>query len=336
MGDLFIARSWMQEWDKAASKMALQESSAVFFVRKADKSYVPANDFHFETLVLGGKFPALEDPLFGLDPQDTAIMEIMDPDVELVPNVHMRNHGISQILIDINVMTEAEAHYLRGSHGLHRVIQSNIGGPNKSISDLSHIAYDWINGETPGCNCLICSRVPGVLAKLKGQSALTPPDVLPLTTVPRLAQVVDVWLQPRIKVAIGSQGYLGSGQYQTYPSAAVGFLNYPQVAEDAQLFRKVPDNFDPQGVFQQSRAPDGYRYTYGIFWELGKDVFRSADDPDRHVFGFIFVKKDARLSGEDIQQEVYRFQPRRESQDELLCRTCDGAVVGEGECPGEQ
>jgi len=311
---LRIARSWMQQWDAESSREVLEKyPEELFFSRQEDRSYVPADTFHFDNLMLGGQFPAAEDPLGGLDAENFAIMDVLDPDAEIVSNVHMVSQGVSQILIDINIMTQAEAHYLQGSHGIERVIQSNIGGPDKEMCELCDIAQDWITGETPGCNCLICNRVPGVLHKLRGHSDLTPLDVLPLTTIPRLAKVVDEWLQPQIKIALGSQGFLGPGAgYQPYPSAAVGFMKYPEVTHDGEPHGpRLSVELDPKRIFEKNRAPEGYRYVHGFFWENGKDVFRKEDDPDQHVFGFVFVKEEAPLSEEEIRQEMFRFQPRR-------------------------
>merc|ERR1712107_668898 len=111
-------------------------------------------------------------------------------------------------------------------------------------------------------------RVPNVLDKLKGHSNLTPLDVLPLTTIPRLAKVVDEWLQPKIKIALGSQGFLGAGLYQAYPSAAVGFMRYPEVTDDVEPHGPcLPVELDPKRIFGTNRAPEGYRYVRGLFWE---------------------------------------------------------------------
>merc|ERR1739845_95953 len=189
---------------------------------------------------------------------------------------------------------------------------SNVGGPNRPIADLAEMAATWSDGD-PGCNCLICCRVPKVLQKLRENCRLCPHDVLPITTIPNLAHVVDVMLQPRIKIALGSQGHLGKkdgvDRWQEYPSAAVGFLNYPVVEERAPVSRAVSSNLDPKGVFQQNRAPEGYRYVYGLFWENDKDMKRPNDDPDGHAFGFVFVQKSAQLSNDAIEKEMYRFKP---------------------------
>lgn len=331
-GATYFARSWMAKWDATASAAVRKASPALFFIRKEDKSYAPAGEFHYSTLVLGGKFLAAKDPLGGLDARDTAIVDIFDPDVELFPHIHLGSEGIALILSDINIMTEEEANYLRGPDGVYRVVQSNIGGPNQDISDLHDVAKAWISGEVPGCCCLICSRVPSVLAKLQRQADLTPADVLPLTTVPRLAQVVDKWLQPCIKIDIGSQGIVGVDQFQTYPSAAVGFLNYPAARYDAQArsVQALSADLDPKGVFRQRRAPHGYRYVQGFFWENGKDVIRRQNDKDQHVFGFVYVRKNARLSDDVILEEAVRFQPHR--GDPALPCAFPGTTHSKGTC----
>lgn len=197
------------------------------------------------------------------------------------------------------------------------MIQSNIGGPNKSLSELRDIARDWVSGELPGCSCLICSKVPKVLKKLDEQSKLTPHDVLPLTTIPRLQLIVDEWLRPKYKFAFGSQGYLGQeGQYQIYPSAAVGFLNYPKIDSSFALFYKST-SLDPWDLLTQQRAPRGYDIAQHVFWEQGRTLQRDDDDPDMHVFGFIYVKIDSLSSlgsqndlDAGLAEELGRFRPK--------------------------
>jgi hypothetical protein len=36
---------------------------------------------------------------------------------------------------------------------------------------------------------------------------------------------------------------------------------------------------------------------------------RKADDPDRHAYGFIYVKKDAEITQTQLQIEKKRFKP---------------------------
>merc|ERR1712151_641665 len=81
------------------------------------------------------------------------------------------------------------------------------------------------------------------------------------------------------------------------------------MGEKAPVSREVPSDLDPAGVFQQNRSPEGYRYVYGMFWENGKDMKRPDDDPDRHAFGFVFVKKSAGLSDQEVEEERNRYKP---------------------------
>lgn len=116
---LYIARSWLSQWDHERAQGILEDyPRALFFsYDSVGDSYTPIEEpFHFANLILGGRFPAALDPLGGLDRSETAVMDVLDPRVGFVENVHLR--GIDQILVDINVMTEAEAAYLRGDLGI--------------------------------------------------------------------------------------------------------------------------------------------------------------------------------------------------------------------------
>lgn len=304
---LLIARSWMRQWDSEKAHNALEQSDSLFFQRSGSE-YVPAPNFHFNNLILGGKFPAAEDTLGGLQPSETAVMDVLDPDVEKVDHVHV--DGISQVLIDINVMSHEEAQYLRGRKGIDHVIQSNIGGPNMRAGSLLEAGQLWIDGESPGCSCLICSRVPNVVEKLEENKQLTPRDVLPLTTIPRLHDVVDNMLKPRVKIAMGSQGRISDAMYQDYPSAAVGHESY-MVSERSDV--SVNDfnlELDPKGILKQNKAPKGYIYSKGFLWENGKDMIRNAGDPDKDAFGFIYIRKD-KFNQDLVERAGGMFNPQK-------------------------
>jgi hypothetical protein len=301
---LFIAKTWIKQWD--VLKLPQANKNVHFFTRNNnDGEYSPSNNFHFNNLILGGKFPALKDTLGGLKINETAVMDVLDPNVEHIEHVHIE--GISQILIDINVMSQEEANVLRGETGIKRVLQSNIGGPKEDLNSLEDTARKWTEGETPGCDCLICNRVPEVLKKLTDNSVMTPKDVLPLTNLPQLHKVVDNLLQPEIKFVLGSQGRLGENIYQEYPSAAVGHSLYPQSNIDNQATFKLSKESDPKGIMLSNNAPLNYEFRKGIFWENGKTMQRLAGDPDQHVFGFIYTKKNIEI--ENLEKELNRFQP---------------------------
>lgn len=312
---LYVAASWIREWDP--KKRRFLRENCHFYLRDGD-AYKPALNLRFSTLMIGGMFPGAEDPLGGLDPTTVATVDILDPRVEEVSHVHMR--GIAQILIDLNVMTDAEAAVLREG-GVDRVIQSNIGGPNKAFAKLEEMASAWCEGQMPGCSCKICCRIPIVLHKLRGQLERSPADVLPLTTIPRLQHVVDKMICPSVKIVLGSQGCLGQpGSFQRYPSAAVGFVEYLEVQRSPlrdEFPVDVDEAVDPDGVMQQERAPSGYEYVRGIVWLLGRELQRMDGDPDQHVFGFVFVRDNSGLSTERVREEACRFVPRTQQRKSL-------------------
>lgn len=304
---LVIAKSWVSQWDSSKSKQVNLYPKQHFFERDNNGDYQPSENYNFNNLILGGKFPAAKDPLGGLPLEKTAVMDVLDPGVEQIHHVHIGE--VSQILIDINVMTKEEALALRGSEGIDRVIQSNIGGPRMRAESLKETAKLWISGEAPGCSCLICSRVPEVFRKMEDHRELSPKDVLPLTTIPRLHTVVDSYLQPKVKIVLGSQGRIGENTYQQYPSAAVGHMMYDKSESIPYEVDDVSTSLDPKQVLKQYKAPDNYSYAKGLFWENGENMNRDSSDPDQHAFGFIYFKNDVNLSVDEINQEFKRFQP---------------------------
>ncbi len=304
---LIVAKSWVRQWHPQAKIKSSEKPVIPFLERTKSDEYVEAKPFHFNNLILGGKFPAAQDTLGGLNPKETAVMDVLDPHVEKIDHVHV--DGVSQVLIDINVMTDEEAKYLRGDKGIDHVIQSNIGGPNEIVTSILEAGQKWVSGSAPGCSCLICARVPEVVKKLQSDQPLTPSDVLPLTTIPRLHDVVDTMLQPSVKIALGSQGRISEDTYQEYPSAAVGHMSYQEKTNQSIEIPLVSEALDPKNALGQFKAPKGYDYVKGFFWEKDKTMKRKADDPDRHAFGFIYVKKDAKITETQLQSEKKRFKP---------------------------
>jgi hypothetical protein len=260
---LLVAKSWVRQWHPQAKIKSSPQTSILFLERTKSDEYIEAKPFHFKNLILGGKFPASQDTLGGLNPHETAVMDVLDPQVEKIDHVHV--DGISQVLIDINVMTNEEAKYLRGNKGIEHVIQSNIGGPNETATSILEAGQKWVSGSVPGCSCLICDRVPTIVKKLETDAPLTPRDVLPLTTIPRLHEVVDTMLQPNVKIALGSQGRISEDTYQEYPSATVGHMRYQEQTNQTPEIPVISDELDPKHALEQLKAPDGYNDVKGFF-----------------------------------------------------------------------